>query len=461
MLHAETPTRTIRAWEVYKPDRKNPWNMARVVHLHRRAGLAASWGELRRDLADGPEKSIARMLEGKQSASGEVADTANLLGDSATSSSEPGRLKAWWIYRMLLGPDPLTERLTLGWHNHFATSNDKIRNVVAMKRQNELFRKHARGAFGELLGAVLKDPAILIWLDAQLNRKGQPNENLAREIMELFTLGIGHYSEKDVKEAARALTGWTVADDAFREDASQHDAGEKSILGKTGKWKGDDLVKMLLAHPATARRLAGRLCEQFFGEKGVGDRALTELTEGLRNRNLDLGWGIETILRSQAFFADENLRNQVVPPVPFVVGVARSLEVADNPPSTLLMADWAGRLGQDLFYPPNVGGWPGGRRWISTQSLLGRANYVADLVQGRLRRDREPMDLLGLARRHDRARDLTDLARFFAELTFGTIPDDKWADRMLAGLGRGTSLNAETARKIAARTLSSPQASVS
>src|SRR5262249_42322660 len=159
----------------------------------------------------------------------------------------------------MFGPDPLTERLVLMWHNHFATSNLKIDNLSAMRTQNELFRKYARAPFNELLEAVVRDAAMLLWLDAPANRKGKPNENLARELMELFTMGIGNYTETDVKEAARALTGWTVNDDGFCENANAHDPEEKTILGKKGKWTGTDLVKFVLEHPATAKRLALRV----------------------------------------------------------------------------------------------------------------------------------------------------------------------------------------------------------
>src|SRR5205085_10392276 len=142
------------------------------------------------------------------------------------------------------------------WHNHFATSNAKVEDLAAMRHQNELFRRHARAPFGALLAGVVRDPALLVWLDAPANRREHPNENLARELMELFTLGLGPYTEADVKEAARALTGWTVADGRFREDAARHDDGEKTVLGRAGRWGGDDLVALLLDHPATARRLA-------------------------------------------------------------------------------------------------------------------------------------------------------------------------------------------------------------
>jgi uncharacterized protein (DUF1800 family) len=278
---------------------------------------------------------------------------ATALADNA---SDAGRLKAWWVYRMLFGPDALTERLTLMWHNHFATSEEKVRSLGLMRRQNETFRSLSRGPFGKLLRAAVHEPALLMWLDAPSNRKGHPNENLARELMELFSMGVGNYTEADVKEAARALTGWTVVEDQFREDPRLHDGGEKTILGHRGKWRGDNLVHFVLEHPATARRLAFRICELLMGEGAVDDVVLKALTDGLRQRDLDIGWAVETVLRSRAFFADNNLRRRVAGPVEFVVGAARALEVFDPPPSTLLLADWAARLGQDLFRPMSVAG---------------------------------------------------------------------------------------------------------
>src|SRR5215470_4510173 len=195
-------------WTPYEPSRTTPWDLRRVVHLHRRAGFAATWGEIQRDLKDGPKASIDRLLTGKARADGVPKDFADAAALLAGYAGDPERLKAWWVYRMLFGPDPLTERLALMWHNHFATSIAKVNDAGAMRRQNELFRAHARARFGELLNAAVRDPALLVWLDAPANRKGKPNENLARELMELFTLGVGHYTEADVKEAARALTGW-------------------------------------------------------------------------------------------------------------------------------------------------------------------------------------------------------------------------------------------------------------
>lgn len=456
-MNDTTPTKSANVWSAYEPDEKAPWDLRRVVHLRRRAGFAGTWEELQRDLKDGPKIAIDRLLAGKANTVGvpeNFDDVARVLGDTA---DEPGRLKAWWAYRMLFGPDALNERMVLLWHNHFATSIDKVERG-AMRRQNQLFREFARAPFGTLLKEVLHDPAMLLWLDAASNRKGQPNENLARELMELFTLGIGHYTEEDVKEAARCLSGWTITEDKFREDSARHDDGEKTVLGKTGKWKGDDLVKMLLEHPATPQRLAFRVCDAFMGEKAVGKSDLELLSSGLRAHNLDIAWAIETVLRSRLFFDERNFGNRVVGPVEFVISAARMLELFDQPPSTLLLADWAARMGQNLFAPPNVGGWAGGRDWLSTQAMIGRGNFAAALVGGKLTRAGSPTDPLALARKHNCANDLDDLLAFFAELQHGAPPNKEWRDRLVKAIGADAKLTPETARRAAVLVIASPEA---
>jgi uncharacterized protein (DUF1800 family) len=433
--------------------------------VRRRAGFAATWDELQRDLQDGPRQSIDRLLTGKARIDGMPDDfdagAARLGNDAEVGQTlparEPARLKAWWVYRMLFAPDPLTERLTLMWHNHFATSFEKVRDIALMRRQNETFRAHARAPFGKLLIASVHEPALLVWLDAPANRKGHANENLARELMELFTLGIGRYSEADVKEAARVLTGWTVAGQQFRENNALHDGGEKELFGRKGRWKGDDLVRLLLEHRATAERLAWRLCDTFMGEGAVDGQALKALADGLRERGLDIAWGVETVLRSKAFFAEANLGTRAAGPAEYVVGAVRALELFAPSPSTVFLADWSARLGQDLFAPPNVGGWPGGRVWVSTQASIARANYAAALMGGRLSRGGKPLDALGLARKHGRGSSLDDLIDFFGELLRGAGPEPAWRERVLVALGPTPVLTAETARHATALMLGSPE----
>jgi uncharacterized protein (DUF1800 family) len=411
-------SRADSSWAPYTPTRQAPWDVRRVVHLHRRAGFAATWHEVRRDRNDGPEVSIARLLAGQAAGPGVPADfdtVSALLADAAVAAGDIGRLKAWWFYRLLYGPDPLGERLTLLWHDHFATANGKVGDPALMRRQNDTLRKHARGRFADLLNAAVREPALLLYLDAPANRKGHPNENLARELMELFTLGVGHYSETDVKEAARALTGWIVEDGRFAESAARHDGGEKTILGQTGKWDGSDLVRILLRQPATAERIAGKLCRLFFGEPGVPPDVVRALAAELRAHDLDVGHAVGVVLKSRRFFADDNLGNRVLGPVEFVVGSVRALELFDPAPCTLALADWAARMGQDLFDPPNVGGWPGGRAWLHTRSLVARANFATGLAAGL-------KDPTALPKKYGFGTDAAAVLTFHHRLLFGADP---------------------------------------
>ncbi len=415
-------------WSGYRSSAVAPWDLARAWTLRRRAGFAATWDELQRDLESGPDAAIDRIMNGTSRVQGtlaEFASTADLLSDAAARGGDIRRLQAWWLYRMLFTPDPLTERMTLVWHNHFATSQLKVEDVEAMRQQNETFRRHGRGPFGDLLRDMIRDPALLDWLDASSNRKGKPNENLARELMELFTLGAGQFSERDVKEVARALTGRTVVQGRYTVRPDLHDDGPKTILGKTDRFDGDRVADLLLQHPATAARLAWRLCQTFLGEGVTDESAVSELAERMRSDGLHIGRAVELILRSELFFSRRNLHAQVSEPAAHVIGTVQSLERLDPPPSTLLLAEWTGRMGQELFLPPNVGGWPGGRNWLSGRSVVARANYAAALVGGRLNAGSaaDVPDLCTLAARHGRGKDSGDALRFFGDLALGRSID--------------------------------------
>jgi uncharacterized protein (DUF1800 family) len=453
-------------WSPYRPGPSAPWDLARAWTLRRRAGFAATWDELRRDLDDGPDAAVSRVLAGTCRRDGLPIDfpsTADLLGDAAAGAGDAHRLQAWWLYRMLFTPDPLTERLTLVWHNHFATSQLKVDDVEAMRRQNETFRRHARGPFGDLLRAMLRDPALLVWLDASSNRKGKPNENLARELMELFTLGVGRFSERDVKEVARALTGRTVVHGRYAVRPDWHDDAPKTILGKSDPFDGDEVADILLEHPATARRLAWRLCQSFLGENVAGDSAVSELAERLRDDGLHAGRAVEMILRSELFFSARNLHAQVSEPVAFAIGTVRSLERLDPPPSTLLLAEWTGRMGQELFFPPNVGGWPGGRSWLSGRSVVARANFAAALVGGRLNAGSaaDVADLRALAIRHGRGKDPVDALRFFGDLALGRSIEATTCRMILEESATDGGSDPERFNRAVALLLSRPEAQLS
>ena len=423
------------AWVAYQPTEDEPWNLRRVVHLHRRAGFAAAWSLLQRDFADGPSAAVDRLVLVDTSRGNGETDFAlmsRMIGDAAEASNNPNRLKAWWLYRMLLSPDPLGERLALMWHNHFATSNRKVNDLHLMRQQNELFRKYARAPLGQLLQQVLKHPALLVWLDADANRKGHPNENLSRELMELFTLGIGHYEEADVKEAARALTGWSVADNRFQFKQARHDTSEKTVLGKRGRLDGDDLLRLLLDQPATSRRLAWRICRTFMGEGAVDDVALEQLAAGLRERHLDVGWAIGTVLRSRLFFSEQNMGSRIIGPVELVIGTLQCLEFCQPPPSTLLLAEWTSRMGQDLFYPPNVAGWSEGRAWLGSRTIIARVNFASALVEGRLWHPARAPDFWRLVNRHRPTSKLEEAVAWLAELMWGYAPETALRDVLAA-----------------------------
>ncbi|HEU4352927.1 MAG TPA: DUF1800 domain-containing protein [Burkholderiales bacterium] len=279
-------------------------------------------------------------------------------------------LKSWWLAEMLATPSPLTERLTLFWHNHFTSSLQKVRSPALIYRQNVLLRKHALGNFGELLHAVSRDPAMLIYLDSATNRRGQPNENFARELMELFTLGEGKYAEQDIKEAARAFTGWSLDLDTgeFRFRPRQHDDGVKTVLGRTVR-TGDEVLDVLLAQPAIAEYVAARLWREFVSPQPQPDE-LTRVAAAFRASGYDIRATMRALLLTPAFWAAENRGTLIKSPTDLVVGTLRQFAISVNDPLPFVFLMRA--LGQDLLSPPNVKGWPGGEAWINSTTLLAR-----------------------------------------------------------------------------------------
>jgi uncharacterized protein (DUF1800 family) len=290
-------------------------------------------------------------------------------------------LRAWWLGEMLATTSPLTERMTLFWHNHFATSQQKVKLGQLMYRQNALLRREALGNFGTLLHAVAKDPAMLVYLDNARSRREAPNENFAREVMELFTLGVGHYGEKDVKEAARAFTGWSLDRDtgAYRYRPFFHDGGEKTVLGVSGRLDGDQVLDILLARPETARLIARKLWLEFVSP--APDEAVVERwAEVFRGAHYEIKPLIRAILLSDAFWAPQNRATLVKSPVDLVAGTLRTFGIRpdDLRPAAVACA----AFGQNLFSPPNVKGWPGGDAWIDSATLLGRKQFVERVFRG-------------------------------------------------------------------------------
>ncbi|WP_233849757.1 DUF1800 domain-containing protein [Paraburkholderia sp. HD33-4] len=289
-------------------------------------------------------------------------------------------LRAWWVREMLNTPSALTERMTLFWHNHFTSGQDKVPYPQLMARQNLLLRRHALGNFGELLHAVAKDPAMLLYLDGASNRKGKPNENFAREVMELFTLGEGRYTQRDVAEAARAYTGWSLDPEtqAYVWRANQHDDGEKTVLGQRGAFDGDQLLDILLARPETATFVTTKLWREFISD--TPDPARVEpIASQFRVSGYDIKVALRGLFLSDAFWSDDNRGVLVKSPVEFVIGALRGFDVGYD--DTAPFASQIRALGENLFYPPNVKGWPGGASWINSSTLLARKQFVEQLFR--------------------------------------------------------------------------------
>ena len=292
-------------------------------------------------------------------------------------------LRGWWLNRMAYGPRPLQERLVLFWHGHFATSVDKVRNPYFMWRQNELFRRLATGNWHLLLLEAGKDPAMLVWLDQAQSRKPHANENYARENMELFSLGQGHYTEKDVTEAARCYTGWSLdrVNEKYVYRPYFHDNGIKTVLGRTGNLDGDDVIAQIIAQPQSAIFITAKLWNFFAGQPPSAELN-SALADVFRANGNNFKPFLRVMFRSEEFYAANIVRNQVKSPVQWLVGSVRMLQTELPPP--LLSWGMLRQLGQDLFAPPNVKGWDGGVSWITTNTLLTRYNDAQSLVTGTL-----------------------------------------------------------------------------
>jgi uncharacterized protein (DUF1800 family) len=281
---------------------------------------------------------------------------------------------------MLTTSSPLSEKMTLFWHNHFATSQQKVRFAPLIYQQNVLLRRNALGNFGTLLHEMARDPAMLIYLDGANSRKDQPNENFAREVMELFTLGEGHYSEQDIKEAARAFTGWSIDRETgkFMFRRGIHDYGNKTVFGRSGNFEGDQVIDMLLAKPETAQFITRKLWREFVSPT-PDEAEVKRMATIFQDSGYNIAKLMRTMLVSDAFYALDNRAALIKSPVEFVVGTLKTFDI-DAPnlrPCVLASA----LLGQNVFTPPNVKGWPGGETWINTATLLGRKQLLDRLFR--------------------------------------------------------------------------------
>ena len=366
------------AWTPYEPDSERPWNLPRVGHLYRRAAFGADATQLQQALSDGPQAAVDRLLEPEA----DVADfnrTFDRYRPSPGSGGSANELRAWWLRRMIATPHPLLEKMTLFWHGHFAVTNARVQSAQLMQRHVDNLRTFALGSFASMIEAVSQDPAVFVGLGSKANRKAQPNENLARGLIGQFGLGDGNYAEEDIHEAARALTGWFVLQSRLRYIEREHDSGMKQVLGERGNWDRDDVVRIVLAQPATPRWVIRKLYRWLISETDEPSNDLIAPLAESFQPDYDIRKLLAVMLRSNLFFSPAAYRRRIKSPVEFAVGIVRGLEAMV---STSRLGEHLAAMGQNLYHPPTVKGWAGGRAWISGLAMLARANLATALLSG-------------------------------------------------------------------------------
>lgn len=357
------------------------WTEQEAVHLLNRTTFHTSPDDIAAALRLGKEETVRRLITGEP-LFGEartllpieevLADGKNL---STTAISD---YQTYWLYRMTETSAPLTEKMTLFWHDHFATSFRKVNNVSLMVQQNELFRKYALGSFYDLLIEVGKDPAMVIWLDGNSNKKGKPNENYAREVMELFTLGIGNYSEEDVKEAARAFTGWSVnKEDNYKIsfNSKQHDTGTKKVLSESGNFNEHTVVDVLFHQAALSRHMASKLL-QAFATADPPEEWVNQVAADFKD-SATVGDVLHKLFLSERFYKTEYRRAIIKSPAEYVAWIIRAYQIPLSKGYVSAMR----KMGQELFLPPDVSGWVEGTSWLMSSSLLARYQFAESIAK--------------------------------------------------------------------------------
>jgi uncharacterized protein (DUF1800 family) len=397
------------------------WNYATAAHLYNRAGFGGRPEEIEKLVKLGPDEAVSFFVDYEKIPVEEerpewakpdperneriqqIQRMAREEMDSAKSDDEKQQeaekrrkmvqeiqrdqirniqeMRGAWLHLMATGPRPFQEKLTLFWHGHFATSAIKVRDAYFMWLQIDTFRRMGEGNWLDLLEAVAKDPAMLVWLDQAQSRREHPNENFARECMELFTLGEGHYTEKDVTEAARAMTGWSLdrLTEEYRYRPFAHDNGVKTVLGRTGNLTGKDVLETIVAQPQAGRFISAKLWK-FFGSDDPSPELVEALADVFRSNDNNFKPLLRTMFRSEDFYSSSVMRSQIKSPVQWLIGSIRLLERPMPPP--IVSTEMIKNLGQDLLLPPNVKGWDGGLSWITTNTLLARYNQAAILIMG-------------------------------------------------------------------------------
>jgi uncharacterized protein (DUF1800 family) len=406
------------------PIGRQDWNTERAAHLLERAGFGGTPEDIAQFAAMTPEAAVRRLVYHKDIANDLPAfdhsgvhdaglepfpasrpaatDLAKETGESMgikvkpagnrrlqpvankffywlrASRLETNRVAYWWANRMLATRRPLEEKMALFWHGHFATSEEKVRDYRKLLKQNELFRAQGTGNFRDLLIGVAQDPAMLAFLDAGVNVKGAPNENFAREIMEMFSMGVGNYSETDIREAARAFTGWNFLDLDFVVAPEKHDDTIKTVLGKQGGFDGVDVIDVILSQPVTSEYVSGRIY-RYFVRQDLSPELRAQLGARLRQSNYEIAPLLETIFLSRDFYSTASMATHIKSPVELVISTYKKMGLTEVP-GVPDFNDLTEALGQKLLYPPTVAGWANGKSWITPGLLLARGNFVYDTL---------------------------------------------------------------------------------
>jgi uncharacterized protein (DUF1800 family) len=375
----------------------DPWDEAKAAHLARRAGFGATPAERTQLAALAVEAAVARFvdfpavdqeLEQRMRAVGAPLDVSD-LSRGAYGEEVASKVRRAWIFRMVHGTAPLQEKLALLWHDHFACQTSKVTRVRLMRNQNELFRRAGAGSFRALVKAVARDPAMLVFLDNRVSFRAAPNENWARELMELFTLGVDRYSQEDVRELSRAFTGWTTEtpdSDAFVFDPRSHDPGDKTLFGAPlqgrsgprGIDEGDEALDRLLARPDCAPFIAAQLVA-WFGDEAPAPEIVAAVAQRLRATDWSIRETLRALFSSAWFYAEERRFARIANPVELLIGAARALEVQNAHLAGLEVQLVC--LGMSLLEPPSVAGWEHGAAWIEPGSVAPRLNLALALSE--------------------------------------------------------------------------------
>lgn len=360
----------------FVPSADQPFDHRRLCHLLRRAALGVSSQRLQTFANQSASQVVDSLTAYDPADDHPYTELLAGLGGGLSPIYNPADAQKWWLMRMLDTPRPLQERIALFWHNHFATSTGKVRQSALVSRQIDLFRRMGLANFRDLLLAVTRDAAMLLWLDGSKNKAGRPNENYAREVMELFTLGIGNYTEKDVQELARAFTGYQVLDETVEFVPVAFDNGPKTVFGATANLNVESAIDLLLKQPAAPRHIARKLLKEFICPEPSQDHV-----EYYASRLIHHHWEIKPVVKelltSRLFFSDYAWRSKIKSPCELVVGSILALGATRDAAAAQAAMN---NMGQALLAPPSVKGWDGGEIWINANTILHRYNFALDLL---------------------------------------------------------------------------------